>query len=153
MALIFADPKYKAIFLVWRGTEPFNTWDWSTDIDFSFAKFKNGMAVHVGFLEALGLCCRGHVDSFIEMDNIAQQKRNEHKNRKAILRTRLIQVEASSSSQSTPEVRLPKVHQDLLFVLPPSPPKKKALKNICVMSFVHVLRIVPSIMTRCFSCF
>ncbi|CAK9866586.1 unnamed protein product, partial [Sphagnum jensenii] len=53
---IFADQDFNAIFIAWRGTEPFNTSDWSTDIDFSWAKFQDGMAVHLGFLEALGLC-------------------------------------------------------------------------------------------------
>jgi hypothetical protein len=48
------------------------------------------MAVHLGFLEALGLCHREDVDSFIKMDNNAQKKRNKHT-----------------------------VHQDLPFVLPP----------------------------------
>jgi hypothetical protein len=113
-----------AIVIAWRGTEPFNTWDWSTDIDFSWARFQNGMAVHLGFLEALGLCHRDDVDSFIKMDNNAKKKRNKHM-----------------------------VHQDLLFVLPAPPPQKKAFTNICVMSFVHVLCIVASIMTRCFNCF
>jgi hypothetical protein len=56
-----------AIVIAWRGTEPFNTWDWSTDIDFSWARFQNGMAVHLGFLEALGLCHRDNVDSFIKI--------------------------------------------------------------------------------------
>ncbi|CAK9220307.1 unnamed protein product [Sphagnum troendelagicum] len=58
VAFIFADKpqKMNAIVIVWRGTEPFNAWDWSTDIDFSWARFENGMAVHLGFLEALGLC-------------------------------------------------------------------------------------------------
>ncbi|CAM6026591.1 unnamed protein product [Sphagnum balticum] len=56
-AFIFVDQKINAnaIVIVWRGTEPFNTSDWSTDIDFSFANFQDGMAVHIGFLEALGL--------------------------------------------------------------------------------------------------
>jgi hypothetical protein len=45
------------------------------------------------------------------------------------------------------------VHKGLLFVLCPPPQKKKPLTNICVMSFVHVLCIVASIMTRCFNCF
>jgi hypothetical protein len=36
------------------------------------------MAVHLGFLEALGLCHRDDVDSFIKMDNNAQKKRNKH---------------------------------------------------------------------------
>jgi hypothetical protein len=79
-AFIFADKpqNMNAIVIAWRGTEPFNTWDWSTDIDFSWARFQNGMAVHLGFLEALGLCHRDNVDSFIKMDNNAQKKRNKH---------------------------------------------------------------------------
>ncbi len=60
------------------------------------------MAVHLGFLEALGLCHRDDVDSFIKMDNNAKKKRNKHT-----------------------------VHQDLLFVLPPPPKKKSLHKSLC----------------------
>ncbi|CAK9860162.1 unnamed protein product [Sphagnum jensenii] len=69
-AFIFADKPHNmnAIVIAWRGTEPFNTWDWSTDIDFSWARFQNGMAVHLGFLEALGLC---HPTSGLSDDIIA----------------------------------------------------------------------------------
>jgi len=85
-----------AIVIVWRGTEPFNTSDWSTDIDFSLAQFQDGKAVHIGFLEALGLCDRKDTGSFTRMDNNIQKNRIKDK-----------------------------VHQDLLFVLPPCPKKKK----------------------------
>ncbi|KAH9543158.1 hypothetical protein CY35_13G048100, partial [Sphagnum magellanicum] len=79
-AFVFADKPHSmnAIVIAWRGTEPFNTWDWSTDIDFSWAWFQNGMAVHLGFLEALGLCHRDNVDSFIKMDNNAQKIQQTH---------------------------------------------------------------------------
>jgi hypothetical protein len=97
-----------AIVIAWRGTEPFNTWDWSTDIDFSWARFQNGMAVHLGFLEALGLCHRDDVDSFIKMDNNAKKTQQTH------------------GAPRPPLCSPPR----------PPPPKKKALTNICVMSFV-----------------
>ncbi|CAM6054803.1 unnamed protein product, partial [Sphagnum tenellum] len=69
---IFADHNFNAIFIAWRGTEPFNTSDWSTDIDFSQAKFQDGMAVHLGFLEALGLCRpSGLSEKIINTENLA----------------------------------------------------------------------------------
>jgi hypothetical protein len=87
-----------AIVIAWRGTEPFNTWDWSTDLDFSWARFQNGMAVHLGFLEALGLCHRDDVDSFIKMDNNAKKNATN---------TRCTKTSS-------------------LFSPPPAPPKKKS---------------------------
>jgi hypothetical protein len=75
-ASVFADKPHNmnAIVIAWRGTEPFNTWDWSTDTDFAWAWFQNGMAVHLGFLEALGLCHCDNVDSFIKIDNTLKKK-------------------------------------------------------------------------------
>jgi hypothetical protein len=63
-----------AVVVAWRGTEAFNAYDWSTDIDFEWVKFSNGMGIHMGFLEALGLGTRENKESFLKMGNNAEQK-------------------------------------------------------------------------------
>jgi hypothetical protein len=75
---IFTDKKQdaNAVVIAWRGTEAFNAYDWSTDIDFSWVRFQNKMGVHLGFLEALGLCDRDDMETFNKMD-----KRSQHKYR------------------------------------------------------------------------
>ncbi|KAJ7296583.1 hypothetical protein O6H91_Y114200 [Diphasiastrum complanatum] len=57
----------EVIVVAFRGTEPFNTFDWITDIDFSWHKLKNLGRVHVGFLEALGLGSRNNLATFAEL--------------------------------------------------------------------------------------
>ena len=70
-----------SVVIAWRGTEGFNAYDWTTDLDFSWVDFKNEIGrVHLGFLEALGLGNRNDMQTFTKMRGNADLKRGKTSN-------------------------------------------------------------------------
>ncbi|GLJ18998.1 hypothetical protein SUGI_0339600 [Cryptomeria japonica] len=63
-AFIFCDKaeNAKLVVIAFRGTEPFNVNDWSTDFDISLYKMEPIGRVHLGYLEAMGLANRSDKD-------------------------------------------------------------------------------------------
>jgi hypothetical protein len=78
-AFLFTDKKENAnaIVVAFRGTEGFNTYDWSTDFDFTWAHLEGLGNVHLGFLEALGLATREDPSSFTKLRNNARRQRGK----------------------------------------------------------------------------
>lgn len=77
-AFVFMDkPKdAEVVVAAFRGTEAFNAYDWSTDIDFSWVKINGLGKVHLGFLEALGLVTREDVSTATKLRNNARKGRH-----------------------------------------------------------------------------
>ncbi|XP_024370194.1 triacylglycerol lipase OBL1 [Physcomitrium patens] len=80
-AFIFTDkPKdANAVVVAFRGTEAFNAYDWSTDLDFAWVKLDRLGGVHLGFLEALGLVSRKHRGTIEKLNTNANASSNETK--------------------------------------------------------------------------
>jgi hypothetical protein len=74
-AFLFTDKPTdaNAVVVAFRGTEAFNTYDWSTDFDFSWLRLDGLGNVHLGFLEALGLATREDPNSFTNLRNKADK--------------------------------------------------------------------------------
>ncbi|KAG0582718.1 hypothetical protein KC19_3G080000 [Ceratodon purpureus] len=78
-AFVFMDkPKNaNAVVVAFRGTECFNGYDWSTDVDFSWVRLQDLGGVHLGFLEALGLGTRDSISTFVKMRKNANESRSK----------------------------------------------------------------------------
>jgi hypothetical protein len=78
-AFMFTDKKENAnaIVVAFRGTEGFNTYDWSTDFDFTWAHLEGVGNVHLGFLEALGLASRDKPGSLKKMRDNMRDKNSD----------------------------------------------------------------------------